>query len=93
VWTIFATAAEKHTMFSRTFAFSGFSGLSDFSLIDHDAAVDEVDDRGIRPKLDGDESGGSPTDERGIARDSCCSPGVAWFDNPAGNGRSVPGDG
>ena len=90
MWTIVATTAEKHTMFSRTFAFSGFSG---FNLDDHDAAVDEVDDRGIRPKLDGDEPGGSPTDERGIARGSCCSPSVAWFDNPAGNGRSVPREG
>ena len=72
-------------MFTPTCAFSGFS------VDDLDAVVDELNARGIRTKLCGDEPGVPPTDERGIARGSGSGsgPSIAWFEGPAGNVLSV----
>ena len=51
---------------------------------DVEAAVDELNARGVVTKIYGDESG---TDEKGIQRQ--WGPPIAWFRDPAGNVLSV----
>ena len=51
---------------------------------DVEAAVDELNARGVVTKIYGDESG---TDEKGIQRQ--WGPLIAWFRDPAGNVLSV----
>jgi catechol 2,3-dioxygenase-like lactoylglutathione lyase family enzyme len=55
---------------------------------DIDAAVDELNGRGVQTKIYGDEL---PTDEKGIMRGRSVDrgPDIAWFRDPAGNVMSV----
>jgi catechol 2,3-dioxygenase-like lactoylglutathione lyase family enzyme len=63
---------------------AGFTILN-FPVSDIDAAVDELNSRGVITKIyDDPEYGG---DEKGIVRD--WGPEIAWFRDPAGNVLSV----
>ncbi|MET4636860.1 VOC family protein [Mycetocola sp. 2940] len=52
---------------------------------DVDAAVDDLNGRGIKTKIYDDPN--LPTDDKGIMRDN--GPSIAWFRDPAGNVLSV----
>ena len=56
-----------------------------FLVANIDAAVDELNARGVRTKIYDDPALG--TDERGISRGN--GPDIAWFADPAGNVLSV----
>jgi catechol 2,3-dioxygenase-like lactoylglutathione lyase family enzyme len=60
--------------------------ILNFEVDDVDAAVDDLNARGVVTKIydDGD---GLHTDEKGIARGE--GPDIAWFRDPAGNVLSV----
>ena len=60
-----------------------------FVVDDIDAAVDELNARGVVTKIYDDQS--FPTDEKGIARGKAVGqgPDIAWFRDPAGNVLSV----
>ena len=58
--------------------------ILNFPVDDVEAAVDDLNARGVVTKIYGDESG---TDEKGIARGF--GPDIAWFRDPAGNVLSV----
>jgi catechol 2,3-dioxygenase-like lactoylglutathione lyase family enzyme len=58
------------------------------AVADIDAAVDELNERGVVTKLYPDEQ--LPTDEKGIMRGN--GPDIAWFTDPAGNVLSVLSD-
>lgn len=56
-----------------------------FPVADIDAAVDDLNDRGIVTKIYDDAE--FPTDSKGIMREG--GPPIAWFRDPAGNVLSV----
>ena len=60
-----------------------------FVVDDIDAAVDELNARGVVTRIYDDPS--FPTDEKGIARGKAAGqgPDIAWFRDPAGNVLSV----
>lgn len=58
--------------------------ILNFPVDDVEAAVDDLNRRGVVTKIYGD---GSHTDEKGIARGN--GPDIAWFTDPAGNVLSV----
>jgi predicted enzyme related to lactoylglutathione lyase len=58
--------------------------ILNFPVEDIDAAVDELEGRGVRMER----YDGAPQDERGIARGDS-GPYIAWFTDPAGNILSV----
>ncbi|MET0780101.1 MAG: VOC family protein [Microbacterium sp.] len=64
---------------------AGFTVLN-FPVDDVDAAVDELNARGVATKIYDGEYGG---DEKGITRGY--GPDIAWFRDPAGNVMSVIG--
>jgi catechol 2,3-dioxygenase-like lactoylglutathione lyase family enzyme len=57
-----------------------------FPVSDLEAAVDELNARGVQTKIYDDSE--FPTDSKGIMRESE-GPGIAWFRDPAGNVLSV----
>ncbi|MDW4574085.1 VOC family protein [Microbacterium sp. M3] len=63
-----------------------------FNVPDVEAAVDDLNSRGVVTKIYTDPDYG--TDEKGIARDFEGGPDIAWFTDPAGNviavGRMEP---
>jgi predicted enzyme related to lactoylglutathione lyase len=63
--------------------------ILNFVVDDIDAAVDELNSRGVVTKIYDD--GAFPTDEKGIARGKSVGqgPDIAWFRDPAGNVLSV----
>jgi catechol 2,3-dioxygenase-like lactoylglutathione lyase family enzyme len=65
---------------------AGFTVLN-FPVDDIEAAVDELNARGVVTKIYPDEQ--FATDRRGIARGWEGSPDIAWFTDPAGNVLSV----
>ena len=57
-----------------------------FDVDDIDAAVDELNTRGVTTKIYGDDNlPGMPNDAKGITRDDEHSMAIAWFRDPAGN--------
>ncbi|MCU1571088.1 MAG: glyoxalase [Naasia sp.] len=58
-----------------------------FRVADVDAAVAELNARGVVTKIYADDE--FRTDERGIARGDGYGPDIAWFRDPAGNVLSV----
>ncbi|WP_308493846.1 VOC family protein [Microbacterium terrisoli] len=61
--------------------------ILNFPVDDIDAAVDELNARGVVTKIYQDPDFG--TDEKGIARAGGRGPDIAWFRDPAGNTLSV----
>jgi catechol 2,3-dioxygenase-like lactoylglutathione lyase family enzyme len=61
--------------------------ILNFPVDDIDAAVDELNARGVVTKIYADPDFG--TDEKGIARGDGHGPDIAWFRDPAGNVLSV----
>ncbi|WP_426515356.1 VOC family protein [Diaminobutyricibacter sp. McL0618] len=63
--------------------------ILNFVVDDIDAAVDELNARGVVTRIYDDSS--FPTDEKGIARGKAAGqgPDIAWFRDPAGNVLSV----
>ena len=63
--------------------------ILNFVVDDIDAAVDELNARGVVTRIYDDPS--FPTDEKGIARGKAAGqgPDIAWFRDPAGNVLSV----
>ncbi len=61
--------------------------ILNFSVADVDAAVDDLNKRGVVTKIYTDPDYG--TDEKGIARGFEGGPDIAWFKDPAGNVISV----
>jgi catechol 2,3-dioxygenase-like lactoylglutathione lyase family enzyme len=59
--------------------------ILNFPVDDVDAAVDELNDKGVATKIYDDSD--LPTDAKGIARGM--GPDIAWFRDPAGNVLSV----
>jgi catechol 2,3-dioxygenase-like lactoylglutathione lyase family enzyme len=75
---IFIYPKEDHTPASVT--------VLNLRVDDVDAAVDELNARGVTTKIYGDdEIEGMPNDEKGIVRGSDSTPEMAWFRDPAGN--------
>ncbi len=58
-----------------------------FAVDDIDAAVDDLNARGVVTKIYRDPGFG--TDEKGVARSNGHGPDIAWFRDPAGNVLSV----
>ncbi|MBN9184351.1 MAG: VOC family protein, partial [Microbacterium sp.] len=65
---------------------AGFTILN-FPVDDVDAAVAELNDRGVVTKIYTEPDFG--TDETGIARGNGHGPDIAWFRDPAGNVLAV----
>ncbi|MDY0908272.1 VOC family protein [Microbacterium sp. CFBP9034] len=63
---------------------AGFT-IMNFDVDDVEAAVDDLNSRGVRTKIYDDAD--FPTDAKGIARDM--GPEIAWFRDPSGNVLSV----
>ncbi|MRH27812.1 VOC family protein [Microbacterium sp. SYP-A9085] len=61
---------------------AGFTVLN-FAVDDVEAAVDDLNARGVVTKIYRDPDFG--TDEKGIARGNGRGPDIAWFRDPAGN--------
>nr|WP_274636477.1 VOC family protein [Microbacterium bovistercoris] len=61
--------------------------ILNFSVDDIDAAIDDLNARGVETKIYRDPDFG--TDEKGIARGNGHGPDIAWFRDPAGNVLSV----
>ncbi|MFF2486777.1 VOC family protein [Microbacterium sp. NPDC058062] len=61
--------------------------ILNFSVADVDAAVDDLNKRGVVTKIYTDPDYG--TDEKGISRGFEGGPDIAWFKDPAGNVISV----
>jgi catechol 2,3-dioxygenase-like lactoylglutathione lyase family enzyme len=59
--------------------------ILNFVVSDVDAAVDDLNDKGVTTKIYDDSN--MPTDDKGIMRDN--GPTIAWFRDPAGNVLSV----
>lgn len=59
--------------------------ILNFPVDDVDAAVDELNAKGVVTKIYSDDE--LPTDEKGISRGQ--GPDIAWFRDPAGNVLSV----
>lgn len=62
--------------------------ILNFEVDDIEAAVDELNARGVVTKIYADDQ--LPTDSKGIMREG--GPLIAWFRDPAGNVLSVLGD-
>jgi catechol 2,3-dioxygenase-like lactoylglutathione lyase family enzyme len=60
--------------------------ILNFEVDDVEAAVDDLNARGVVTKIYGDDDG-LHTDEKGIARGG--GPDIAWFRDPAGNVLAV----
>lgn len=73
---------DNHTPASYT--------VLNFEVDDIDAAVDDLNTRGVVTKIY-DDNEFLPTDERGImhAQDPSDGPSIAWFTDPAGNVLSI----
>jgi catechol 2,3-dioxygenase-like lactoylglutathione lyase family enzyme len=69
---------EEHTPATFT--------ILNFPVSDLEAAVDELNSRGVQTKIYDDSE--FPTDSKGIMRESE-GPGIAWFRDPAGNVLAV----
>jgi len=67
---------------------AGFTVLN-FVVDDVEAAVDELNARGVQTKIYGDEVSGMDNDEKGIVRDDDGTGFIAWFRDPAGNVLAV----
>lgn len=61
--------------------------ILNFPVADVDAAVEELNARGVRTKIYSDEE--FPSDARGIMRGDGRGPDIAWFRDPAGNVLAV----
>lgn len=61
--------------------------ILNFPVDDIDAAVDDLNGRGVTTKIYSDDD--FPTDPKGIARGHGYGPDIAWFRDPAGNVLSV----
>ncbi len=61
--------------------------ILNFPVDDLDAAVDELNAKGVVTKIYSDDE--MPTDAKGIARGNGQGPDIAWFRDPAGNVLSV----
>lgn len=61
--------------------------ILNFAVADVDAAVDDLNARGVVTKIYTDPDFG--TDAKGIARGDGRGPDIAWFTDPAGNVLSV----
>jgi catechol 2,3-dioxygenase-like lactoylglutathione lyase family enzyme len=59
--------------------------ILNFPVKDVEAAVDDLNSRGVVTKIYGDDE--FPTDSKGIMREE--GPEIAWFKDPAGNVLSV----
>lgn len=77
--SILVYAKPNHTPASFT--------ILNFPVDDVDAAVDELNARGVVTKIYADPDFG--TDAKGIARGGGRGPDIAWFTDPAGNVLSV----
>jgi catechol 2,3-dioxygenase-like lactoylglutathione lyase family enzyme len=75
---ILVYSKEEHTPATFT--------ILNFPVPDLEAAVDELNSRGVQTKIYDDSE--FPTDSKGIMRESE-GPGIAWFRDPAGNVLSV----
>jgi catechol 2,3-dioxygenase-like lactoylglutathione lyase family enzyme len=61
--------------------------ILNFPVADLDAAVDDLNARGVTTKIYSDDE--FPTDHRGILRGGDDGPDIAWFRDPAGNVLAV----
>jgi catechol 2,3-dioxygenase-like lactoylglutathione lyase family enzyme len=61
--------------------------ILNFPVADIDAAVDELNSRGVKTKIYSDAEFAS--DDRGIVRGNGQGPDIAWFRDPAGNVLAV----
>lgn len=77
--SILVYAKPNHTPASFT--------ILNFPVADVDAAVDELNERGVQTKVYGDDE--FPSDSRGIVRGNGQGPDIAWFRDPAGNVLAV----
>ena len=77
--SILVYAKPNHTPASFT--------ILNFPVADVDAAVEELNERGVQTKIYGDDE--FPSDSRGIVRGNGQGPDIAWFRDPAGNVLSV----
>ena len=77
--SILVYAKPNHTPASFT--------ILNFPVADVDAAVDELNDRGVQTKIYSDDE--FPSDSRGIVRGTGQGPDIAWFRDPAGNVLAV----
>lgn len=77
--SILVYAKPNHTPASFT--------ILNFPVADVDAAVDELNDRGVQTKIYSDDE--FPSDSRGIVRGNGQGPDIAWFRDPAGNVLAV----
>lgn len=77
--SILVYAKPNHTPASFT--------ILNFPVTDVDAAVDELNDRGVQTKIYSDDE--FPSDSRGIVRGNGQGPDIAWFRDPAGNVLAV----
>ncbi|WP_448719635.1 VOC family protein [Microbacterium natoriense] len=77
--SILVYAKPNHTPASFT--------ILNFPVDDVDAAVDDLNARGVVTKIYTDPDFG--TDDKGIARGDGRGPDIAWFTDPAGNVLSV----
>ncbi len=75
--TVLAYVKDNHEPASFT--------IMNFPVDDVDAAVDDLNSRGVATKIYDD--GDLPTDDKGIMRGN--GPDIAWFRDPAGNVLSV----
>lgn len=77
--SILVYAKPNHTPASFT--------ILNFPVADVDAAVAELNERGVQTKIYGDDE--FPSDSRGIVRGNGQGPDIAWFRDPAGNVLAV----
>ena len=77
--SILVYAKPTHTPASFT--------ILNFPVADVDAAVEELNERGVQTKIYGDDE--FPSDFRGIVRGNGQGPDIAWFRDPAGNVLAV----
>jgi len=61
--------------------------ILNFPVADIDAAVNDLNARGVNTKIYSDAE--FPSDERGIVRGGAQGPDIAWFRDPAGNVLAV----
>ncbi|MEJ1154121.1 MULTISPECIES: VOC family protein [Microbacterium] len=77
--SILIYAKPNHTPASFT--------ILNFPVADIDAAVDDLNARGVTTKIYGNEE--FESDDRGIVRGNGQGPDIAWFRDPAGNVLAV----
>lgn len=61
--------------------------ILNFPVADIDAAVDDLNSRGVNTRIYSDDD--FPSDHRGIVRGNGQGPDIAWFTDPAGNVLAV----